>query len=85
MAALDRHGGARWLRLGEHLFGESGDYQMSVAAATESENPSVLARLALSHPNAEIRRAAIANPALEPDVLAQAAANRDEAVIGRAA
>jgi hypothetical protein len=80
MAALQRHGGDQWLRLGEHPIAESADHQMALAAAGESESPSVAAALARSHPDPKIRRVAIANPALEPRELAKLAADRDAAV-----
>ena len=80
MSALDRQGGERWLRLDQYPICESADYEMAAAAAAHSVNPRVVARLAHLHPDGAIRRAALANPALETGELAAAAARRDAAV-----
>ena len=79
-ALTTRGGGPQWLKLGDHLVAESGDYQLAREAASKSANSRVLARLAREHPWFVVRMEAIANPALEPGDLFACAAARDIAV-----
>ena len=80
LSALEQGGGNRWLRLAQHPIADSADHQMALASAAESEAPSVVAALARSHPDAEIRRTAIKNPRLDPSDLTKLAAERDHSL-----
>jgi hypothetical protein len=79
-ALTSRGGGSQWLKLGDHLAAESGDYQVAREAASESTNARVLARLARDHPWFVVRMDAIANPAMDTGDLFTCAEARDAAV-----
>ena len=78
-----RAGGTnRPLRLGDHRFCNSGDYQMLVAAAELSGDPSTVVEIAVGAQEGPIRMAAAENPCLPPSALAELASKRDPWLVG---
>ena len=78
---LDSRGYDRYVRLQEHPICDSADRAAGVSAAEGSPDPIVVGRLALEHPEGDVRAKAIRNPGCPADALAAAAARDSHAQV----